>query len=107
MNQHDRRRPGRRAARLAALSRTGTVLMRAGDEESVWRVLAQSARDLSGAAFAAVIVRLVPEEHKEGGPPAPLAGTRVQLAVAVGLSQEQAASLRHVLLSREELLAPL
>ena len=45
--------------------------MRAGDEGSVWRVLAESARDLSGAAFAAVIVRPVPEEHKEGGPPAP------------------------------------
>ncbi len=40
--------------------------MRAGDEGSIWRVLAQSARDLSGAAFAAVIVRPVPEEHKEG-----------------------------------------
>ena len=107
MNQHDRRRPGRRAARPAALRHAGTALMRAGDEGSVWRVLAQSARDLSGAAFAAVIVRPVPEEHEEGGPPAPPAGARVHLAVAVGLSQEQAASLRRVLLSREELLAPL
>ena len=58
MNQHDRRRLGRRAARPAALRHAGAALMRAGDEGAVLRVLAQSARDLSGAAFAAVIVRL-------------------------------------------------
>ena len=81
--------------------------MRARDEESVWRVLADTARDLTGAAFTAVIVRPVREEHEEGGPPVPPAGARVHLAVAVGLSQEQAASLRRILLSREELLAPL
>ena len=58
MNQHDRRRPLTSAVPLIALCHAGTALMRAGDEGSVWRVLAHTARDLSGAAFAAVIVRL-------------------------------------------------
>ena len=107
MNQHDRRIPRTRAARFTALSRAGTALMRAGDEGSVLRVLTHTARDLSGAAFAAVIVRPLPEEHEEGGPPAPPVGARVHLVGVVGLSQEQEASLRRVLLSREELLAPL
>ena len=45
--------------------------MRAGDEGSVPRA-AHTARDLSGAAFAAVIVRPLPEEHEEEGHLLPL-----------------------------------
>ncbi len=107
MNHYDRRRRGRRAARLTALRDAGAALMRAEDEGSVLRVLAQTARDLSGAAFAAVIARPLPEEHEEAGSPASPENARVHLAIAVGLSQEQEASLRRVLLSRKELLAPL
>jgi PAS domain-containing protein len=107
MSQHDRRRRGRRAARPAALLDAGAALMRAGDEESLLRMLVHTARDLGEAIFAAVLVRPLPQEHEEEGPPASAEGARVHLAVAVGLAQEQEASLRHILLNRHELLSPL
>ena len=91
MNQHDRRIPRTRAERFGALSRAGTALMRAGDEGSVLRLLTHTARDLSGAAFAAVIVRPLQEEHEEGGTLVPAEGARMHLVGVVGLSQEPAA----------------
>jgi hypothetical protein len=72
MKPQKRQPPRRRADRFAALSRLGTALMRHMDEKTVFHVSAQAARELTGAAFAAVIVRPEPEEQEEGEPLVPI-----------------------------------
>jgi PAS domain S-box-containing protein len=105
MKHHKRQMPRILADRLAALSRVGTALMRQVDEAAVLRLCAQTARELTAAAFAAVILRPVTEEHEEAEPLVPSEGARFQLAVVVGATQEQEAFLRRVLLTGEELFA--
>jgi PAS domain S-box-containing protein len=107
MKQHKRPMPRTLAERFAALSRVGTALMRQVDEAAVLRLCAQTAFDLTAAAFATVILRPVTEEQEEGEPLVPSEGAHFHLAVVVGATQEQEAFLRRVLLTGEELFAPL
>jgi PAS domain S-box-containing protein len=90
--------------RFLALSQVGTALMRELDEERLLHLIAQTACELTGAAFAAFSLRPVDEE---GQPPVPAEGALFHLAAVVGITAEQEAHFRRMPLGGEGLLAPI
>ena len=92
------------AERIAALSRVGAALMSELDEARLLHLIAETARDLTGAMFAAFTLRPV---NEEGQPLVPSEGHLFRLAAVVGVTQEQEAQLRRMSLGGEGLLAPI
>jgi two-component system phosphate regulon sensor histidine kinase PhoR len=94
----------REAGRFAALNQVGTALMSELDESRLLHLIAQTARDLTRAEFAAFTLRPVDEL---GQPLVPAEGSRFHLAAVVGVSKEQEVLLRQMPLGGEGLLAPI
>lgn len=90
--------------RLAALSRIGAALLREHDEARLLAMIAQTACELTGAAFAAFSLRPV---NETGRPQVPAEGHLFYLAAVVGVSPQQEALLRRMPLGGEGLLAPI
>ncbi|HEV2656565.1 MAG TPA: ATP-binding protein [Ktedonobacteraceae bacterium] len=95
---------GAPAERFAALSRVGTALMSELDEEHLLHMIAETARELTDATFAAFTLRPVDET---GQPSGPSEGNLFQLAAVVGVTEEQEELFRHMSLGGEGLLAPI
>lgn len=92
------------AERFAALNRIGIALMRELDESRLLHMIAQTARDLTDASFAAFSLRPV---DVEGLPLVPAEGNLFYLAAVVGVSPEQEELFRRMPLGGEGLLAPI
>lgn len=92
------------AQRLVALSRVGAAFMSERDETHLFRLVAETARDLIGATFAALTLRPVSEE---GAPLVPSEGSLFSLAAVVGVTPEQEEQLRRMPLGEEGLLLPI
>ena len=92
------------AEHFAALSRVGTALMSELDETCLLTLIAQTACDLTGAAFAAFSLRSV---NEQGQPLVPSEGHLFHLAAIVGVTPEQEALFRQMPLGEEGLLAPI
>jgi signal transduction histidine kinase/GAF domain-containing protein len=90
--------------RLAALSRVGAALLREHNEARLLAMIAQTACELTGAAFAAFSLRPLGET---GQPQVPAEGHLFHLAAVVGVSPEQEALLRRMPMGGEGLLAPI
>jgi signal transduction histidine kinase len=102
---HARRRMAEHAAeRLTALNRIGTALTSELEEEKLLHLIAETARDLTGAGFAAFTLRPV---NKLGQPLVPSEGNLFYLAAVVGVTAEQEALLKRMRLGGEGLLAPI
>jgi GAF domain-containing protein len=80
------------------------VLLTESDETRLVHFIAQTACDLTGAAFAAFGLRSL---NEEGQAPVPSEGNLFHLAAVVGVTPEQEALFRHMLLEEEGLLAPI
>lgn len=89
---------------LAALSRIGAALMSERNEARLFQLIVETARDLIGAAFAALILRPVSEE---GEPSVSSEDHLFQLAAIVGFTPEQEAQLRRMSLEGKGLLLPI
>ena len=89
------------ADRMAALSRVGPALMLELNETRLLHFIAQTACELTGAAFAAFTLR---PPNKEGQPLEPSEGKRFQLAAVVGITPEQEAFFRHMLSGEKDCL---
>jgi signal transduction histidine kinase/GAF domain-containing protein len=100
MKQHKRNAQRTAEERSAALSRVGIALMSELDETR----LAETARELTGAEFAAFTLRPV---NDEGEPLVPAEGSRFHLAAVTRVTPEQEALFRRMPLSGEGLLAPI
>ncbi|HLZ20842.1 MAG TPA: ATP-binding protein [Ktedonobacterales bacterium] len=94
----------REALRYAALNTIGTALSGELDEGRLLNLIAQTARDLTGAGFAAFTLRPV---DALGRPLVPAEGNLFHLAAVVGVTPEQEALFRRVPLGGEGLLAPI
>lgn len=94
----------REAARLAALNRVGTALVSELDESRLLHLIAETARNLTGAEFAAFTLRPV---NALGQPIGPSEGSRFHLAAVVGVTKEEEAHFRKIPLGGEGLLAPI
>jgi PAS domain S-box-containing protein len=92
------------AERFAALVRVGTALLSELDETRLLTLIAETACDLTGAAFAAFSIRPV---NEEGQPLVPSEGSLFHLAAVVGVTPEQEALFRRMPLGGEGLLAPI
>src|SRR5947209_10665692 len=92
------------AERYAALSRVGTALMSELDEARLLHLIADTARELTGATFAAFTLRPVDEE---GRPLVASEGNLFHLAAVVGVTEEQEELFRRMPLGGEGLLAPI
>ncbi len=92
------------AERFAALSRVGTALMIELDETRLLHLIAETACELTGAAFAAFSLRPM---NEEGQPLVPSEGNLFHLAAVVGVTPEQEALLQRMRLGGEGLLAPI
>ncbi len=92
------------AERIAALHRVGAALTRELDEERLLNLIATTARDLTGASFAAFTLRPTDEL---GQLLVPSEGHLFHLAAVVGVTPEQEHLLRHMPLGGEGLLAPI
>lgn len=92
------------ADRFAALSRTSVALMSELDETRLLHLIAETARDLTGAAFAAFSIRPV---NEQGQPLVPAEGNQFHLAAVLGVTREQEELFRHTPLGGEGLLAPI
>ncbi len=92
------------AERIAALRRVGVALMLELNETRLLHFIAQTACELTGAAFAAFALRPL---NKEGQPLVPSEGNRFHLAAVVGVTPEQEAFFRHRPAAGEGLLAPI
>ncbi|HYB00286.1 MAG TPA: ATP-binding protein [Ktedonobacteraceae bacterium] len=102
---HARRRVAEHAVeRLTALNRIGTALTSELEEERLLRLIAETARDLTGAEFAAFTLRPI---NELGQPLVPSEGNLFHLAAVVGVSKEQEAKLQRMRLGGEGLLAPI
>lgn len=104
MQQDDVSKQGTTAERFAALSRIGVALMSELDEARLLHMIAETARDLSGASFAAFTLRPI---NEEGQPIVPSEGSLFYLAAIVGVTEEQEELMRHMALGGEGLLAPI
>src|SRR5579864_2685021 len=104
MERAEGRRQLSTAERITALSRVGPALMLELNETRLLHFIAQTACDLTGAAFAAFRLRPL---HQEGQPLVPSEGNLFHLAAVVGATPEQEALFRHMPLEGEGLLAPL
>ncbi|HEV7125972.1 MAG TPA: GAF domain-containing protein, partial [Ktedonobacterales bacterium] len=94
----------REAGRFAALNRIGASLASELDEARLLRLIAATARDLTGAEFAAFTLRPV---NEIGRPVVPAEGNLFRLAAVVGVTPEQEALLQRISLGGEGLLAPI
>ncbi|HEV2405890.1 MAG TPA: histidine kinase dimerization/phospho-acceptor domain-containing protein, partial [Ktedonobacterales bacterium] len=94
----------REAKRLAALNTIGTALASELDEARLLRLIAETARELTGAGFAAFTLRPV---DPIGQPLVPAEGKLFHLAAVVGATPEQEEVFRRVPLGGEGLLAPI
>jgi signal transduction histidine kinase len=92
------------AERFAALNRVGIALMSEMDETRLLHMIAETACDLTDAAFAAFTLRSVDET---GQPGVPSEGNPFYLAAVVGVTQEQEELFRHMPLGGEGLLFPI
>src|SRR5215469_9243712 len=92
------------AERFLALSQVGAALMGELDEERLLHLIAQTACEVIGAAFAAFSLRPVDEE---GRPLVAAEGALFHLAAVVGVTAEQEALFRRMPLGGEGLLAPI
>jgi len=92
------------AERFAVLARIGTALMSELDEARLLRLIAETACDLTGAAFAAFTLRTV---NEEGEPIAPSEGNLFHLAAVVGVTHEQEALFQRISLGGGGLLTPI
>jgi len=90
--------------RLAAFSRVGAALLRERNEARLLEMIAQTACELTGAAFAAFSLRPM---NEIGQPQVPAEGHLFHLAAVVGVSPEQEALLRRMPMGGEGLLAPI
>jgi len=94
----------REAARFRALNTVGSALASELDERRLLRMIAQTARDLTGAGFAAFTLRPL---DPLGQPLVPSEGNLFHLAAVVGVTPEQEALFRRMPLGGEGLLAPI
>ena len=92
------------AQHFLALSQVGAALMRELDEERLLQLIAQTACEVTGAAFAAFSLRPIDEE---GQPPVASEGALFHLAAVVGVTSEQEELFRRMPLRGEGLLAPI
>jgi signal transduction histidine kinase/GAF domain-containing protein len=104
MDDHREHSTPTAAGRFLALSQVGTALMSELDESRLLRLIAQTACDLTGAAFAAFSLRPI---NAEGQPLVPSEGQFFHLAAVVGVTAEQEALFRRMPLGGEGLLAPI
>ncbi len=93
-----------RAAQLSALNRVGRALASELDEERLLRLIAETARNLTGAGFAAFTLRPV---NEQGQPTVESEGNLFHLAEVVGVTKEQERLFRRMPLGGEGLLAPI
>ncbi len=94
----------RELARFAALNRIGMALDSELDEQRLLHLIAETARDLTGADFAAFTLRPF---NKFGTPAVPAEGNLFYLAAVVGVTKEQEEMFRRMPLGGEGLLAPI
>jgi signal transduction histidine kinase len=94
----------REAGRFAALNRVGTALASELHETPLLQLIARTARDLTGAEFAAFTLRPV---DAQGQPLGPAEGHHFHLAAVVGVSPEHEAFFGRTPLGGEGLLAPI
>lgn len=92
------------AERFAALNRIWSALASELDETRLLHLIAETARDLTGADFAAFTLRPV---NEMGEPLVPSEGHLFHLAAVVGVTAEQEEMFRHTPLGGEGLLAPI
>lgn len=92
------------AGRFAALNQVGAALTGELDEPRLLRMIAETARNLTGAGFAAFTLRPV---DPLGQPAVPSEGSLFHLAAVVGVTPEQEDLFRRVPLGGEGLLAPI
>jgi signal transduction histidine kinase/GAF domain-containing protein len=92
------------AERFAALNRVGIALMSEMDETRLLHMIAETACDLTDAAFAAFTLRSVDET---GQPKVPVQGNPFYLAAVFGVTQEQEELFRRMPLGGEGLLLPI
>lgn len=92
------------SGRFAALNRVGIAVTGELDEGRLLELIARTARDVTGAQFAAFTLRPL---DKFGVPLVPSEGNYFYLAAVVGVSPEQEALFRRMPLGGEGLLAPI
>ena len=102
--RHRRALAEQRAAQLSALNRVGTALAGELDEERLLHLIAETARNLTGAGFAAFTLRPV---NELGQPVVPSEGNLFHLAAVVGVTKEQERLFHRMPLGGEGLLAPI
>ncbi len=90
------RQEAQRRAHVEALNQVGAALSSELDKERLLQLIAQTARDLTGAGFAAFTLR--PEDGSS---------ERFHLAAAAGLTPQQEAIFRRMPLGGEGVLAPI
>ena len=90
--------------RFAALNRVGIALASELDEARLLHLIADTARELTGAAFAAFSIRPV---NEMGEPLVPSEGNLFHLAAVVGVTKKQEELFRRMPLGGEGLLAPI
>lgn len=90
------RQEAERRAHVEALNQVGAALSSELDKERLLHLIAQTARDLTGAGFAAFTLR--PEDGSSD---------RFHLAAAAGLTPQQEAIFRRMPLGGEGVLAPI
>jgi GAF domain-containing protein len=94
----------REAGRFAALNSVGAALSSELHERRLLHLIAQRARDLTGAEFAAFTLRPL---DPLGQPLVPAEGCLFHLAAVVGATPEQEALFKRIPLGGEGLLAPI
>src|SRR5712692_11584980 len=92
------------AERLTALNRIGAALASELDEKRLLHLIAETARDLTGAGFAAFTLRPI---NELGQPLVPSEGNLFFLAAVVGVTKQQEAQFQRMGLGGEGLLAPI
>ncbi|GCE08627.1 sensor histidine kinase [Dictyobacter aurantiacus] len=90
--------------RFDALSRVSVALMSEKNESRLLHLIAQTATDLTGAAYAAFTLRPV---NEQGVALVPSEGNLFYLAAVIGVSKEQEEFFRKIHLGGEGLLAPI
>ncbi len=102
--RHRRKQAEQEATRLAALNKIGTALASELNEQRLLRLIAETAREITGAGFAAFTLRPL---DAFGQPLVPSEGNLFRLAAVVGVSPEEEERLRRMALGGEGLLAPI
>jgi signal transduction histidine kinase/GAF domain-containing protein len=104
VKHEDRSNAERATSHFAALNRIGIALSGELNETRLLHLIAETARDLTGAGFAAFTLRPV---NELGQPLVAAEGNLFYLAAVVGVTQEEEALFRRMPLGREGLLAPI